>query len=569
MAKTRARSPFESLRKQAKAWLKVLCEGDPGAASEALARLEQVLPRHADPPVLREVQQALAREQGFATWAALKEHHAIAGSAGFQTADASTLVDAFLEHACIFTEVQDLPVKWRRAERILSRHPEIAQHSIHTAVACGEVDRVAALLAQDPLELTLRGGPQQWTPLLFACYGRIEQARERALEMIQLLLDAGADPNTHFVTADDWRLRFNALTGVMGQGEMGQPEHPDAEVAARLLLDRGAEPNDGQGLYNTRLVGDETRWLTLLISYGLDTDSPVSWHADPADAAASGADKVESIFDYLVVAATGNGHVQRLKLLLEHGADPNAFSIYDGKTCYEHARMSGSREATALLLRHGATASPLVGHDAFVAAVCEGERATAEELVRAHPEFRRDPHPLIDAASRVDLETVRLLLELGVDPNVAGRHGHRALNSASEDRQLAELLLAHGADPRARAFGGSACGWARHAGNLEMARFFAEQSGSLLDTAMSGHAPLARKLLADDPDCIEERSPDGNGPLHELCLDVELAEPLIAMFLALRADPDLENDAGETPARRLEALGADEVADLLEVMRGG
>jgi ankyrin repeat protein len=72
--------------------------------------------------------------------------------------------------------------------------------------------------------------------------------------------------------------------------------------------------------------------------------------------------------------------------------------------------------------------------------------------------------------------------------------------------------------------------------------------------------------FAADPACIDERSPAGDGPLHELCDDLELAEPLLALLLAHGADPQLRNQAGETPDQRLEASGADRVADLLEVL---
>ena len=275
-------SGFEALRKQAKRWLKALRAGE----ELAQQRLERLLPHHSHPPVLREVQQALARELGFASWAALKEHHALEAAAG----DAAARLDVFLEHACIFTPPADFPVKWRRAERLLARHPELATQSLHAAVVCGEVEHVRARLAADPTLVASRGGPQGWEPLLFACYGRLPtaRARERGLEMARLLLDAGADPNAYFVSPDAWRLRFTALTGAMGQGEMGQPEHPHALALASLLLERGADPNDGQGLYNTHLVGDDTRWLELLFRHGLGPRDPIRWHADPADAPKSG-----------------------------------------------------------------------------------------------------------------------------------------------------------------------------------------------------------------------------------------------------------------------------------------
>jgi len=551
---------FEDLRRQAKRWLRALRGGD----ASALRRLERLLPHHSQPPVLREVQQALARELGFPSWAELKEHHALEAAAS----DRAALLDLFLEHACIFTPPADLPVKWLRAERIRARHPEIATSGIHAAVVCGEVEHVHALLAADPALIASPGGPQRFEPLLFACYGRLPDARakERGLEMARLLLDAGADPNAHFVSQDEWRLRFSALTGVMGQGEMGQPEHPQAFALASLLLERGADPNDGQGLYDTHLVGDDTRWLELLFRYGLGPEDPIRWHADPADASRSGADRCPAILDYLVSGAAGNGHLRRLALLLEHGADPDARSIYDGKTCYQRALLHGDREGVELLLRYGATATELEGPDAFVAAVRAGDRERAARCLREHPEYRQIGDPLCEAAQRGETAVVRSLLELGVDPNAPSRHGHRALHNACEHAEIARLLLQHGADARARAFGGTACDWAWHAGNAAMARFHAERSRSLLDAARSGHLALARELLAEDPACVAERSPTGNGPLHELTGDASLAEPLIAELLAHGVDPAATNDAGQTAAQRLDAMGADEVADLLEAL---
>ncbi|MCG8588962.1 MAG: ankyrin repeat domain-containing protein [Proteobacteria bacterium] len=562
MADPRSDSSLESLRKQAKRWLRELRRGD----AAALQRLERVLPRHSTPPVLREVQQALAREQGLASWAELREQRELEALAA---SGRHELLQVFLEHACIFTPPRDFPSKWRRAERIHARHPELATASIHSAVVCGEVGHVRRLLDAEPALLTARGGPQQWEPLLFACYGRLpnERARRHALEVATLLLERGADPNAHFVTPDDWKLRFSALTGAMGQGEMGQPEHPEADALARLLLQRGADPNESQGLYNTHLVGDDTRWLELLFQHGLCADHRINWHAEPEAATHSGFDPELRVLDYLVCGAAQNAHTARLEILLAHGANPDATSFYDGKSCYEHALMSGSREAVELLRRYGATVVTLAGHDAFVAAVRTGRRAEALQSIRDHPDYRELAGPLTVAAGRGETEVVRLLLELGVDPNRENQHGHLALHNACQHREIAELLLQHGADPRARAFGGTVCQWAANAGGLELARFHAEQSRSLLDAATSGHLELAQELLRDDAGCLEERSPEGDGPLHLLCADAERAEPLISLLLQYGADPTQRNDAGETPAQHLEAAGSDEIADLLDAAR--
>jgi hypothetical protein len=63
-----ARRTFDSLRKDAKRWLAALEAQD----TAARARLDRVLPQAPVSPTLRDVQLAIAREQGFDGWTALK-----------------------------------------------------------------------------------------------------------------------------------------------------------------------------------------------------------------------------------------------------------------------------------------------------------------------------------------------------------------------------------------------------------------------------------------------------------------------------------------------------------------
>jgi len=104
---------FEGLRKQAKRWLKSLRSGDAIARS----RFAALLPQHSAAIGLREVQQALAREHDFASWAALKEHFEIARLA---TTGQDALLGELLSKGCLSYQADDWPSKWRRAERINS-----------------------------------------------------------------------------------------------------------------------------------------------------------------------------------------------------------------------------------------------------------------------------------------------------------------------------------------------------------------------------------------------------------------------------------------------------------------
>ena len=124
-------------------------------------------------------------------------------------------------------------------------------------------------------------------------------------------------------------------------------------------------------------------------------------------------------------------------------------------------------------------------------------------------------------------------------------------------------MLAHGADASARVYGGTAASWARHNGNLAMARFFAEHTRDLLDAVLAGHVELARELLAEDPSRVQTRHPNGASALHYVPDDPELAQPLIELLIAHGIDTNVVDREGKTAAQRLEAGGLDELADLL------
>src|SRR5690606_12992548 len=215
------RANLDPLKKDAKRWLKALRQGD----SAAPERMRLARPDASQPPTLRQVQHALAREHGYSHWTILKQALVDRAFAAMSLDELATVV---------------LKGAWddgdrAAAARIAERHPELAHHGVYTAVAFGDIEAVRRHLAQDPDAAARPGGPMQWEPLLYLAYSRLPPAAvaDNAIELAELLLGHGANPNASF--NDGWDNPFNVLTGVIGLGEGVRPPHQrDHELAALL-----------------------------------------------------------------------------------------------------------------------------------------------------------------------------------------------------------------------------------------------------------------------------------------------------------------------------------------------
>ena len=177
------------------------------------------------------------------------------------------------------------------------------------AACVGAVDEVARILDADPSPIDARGGWFDWEPLLYAAYSRLNLPDRSTLATARLLVERGANPDACYMWGGD--CRFTALTGAFGEGEQGpvnQPPHPEWEEFARLLLDAGADPNDGQALYN-RMFSRDDRCLEMLLEYGLNCEHRINWRSGKG-----------WVLDYQLHWAVRNNHVARAKLLVEHGA---------------------------------------------------------------------------------------------------------------------------------------------------------------------------------------------------------------------------------------------------------
>jgi hypothetical protein len=421
---------FGQLRRQAKDLRDLSRAGVQGA-------LDLVGAHHPDGPhavSLAGAQFVVARHYGFPSWAALRRYVTTIEryrGAPDEVASADEPAGEFLMLACLRYGDDDSPERWQRAARLLAGHPEITRNSVHAAAAAADAGALEALLRENPALAGAEGGPYRWEPILYLAYARHDPSvsEEATVRSARLLLDHGADPNAGYL----WHgliPPFTALTGALGSGEGGQPQHPHGLALARTLLEAGADPNDGQALYNRQFDSDDSH-LRLLLRHGLGRGDGGPWRArlgGRIDAPA------ELIREQLRWAVTHDMR-DRVRLLAEHGADLRApfeagedrlvrcVNACDGRTPAEVAAVCGCWAVLDWLVEHGGVPRPAAeGADGFIAAALAGDRRTAGRLaVHAAAARAQRPGLIVWAASRRAWPAIPLLAEFGWDVNARAR----------------------------------------------------------------------------------------------------------------------------------------------------
>lgn len=347
------------------------------------------------------------------------------------------MVGDFEDLACIAYNGADAPERRRAAAAMLAGDPSLSTATLAGAAVTANVGAIRAHLDADASCHSQSVGSRSWPAILYLCYSRVEQ--DDPLGALDMLLDAGADPNAHFVA---WGSRFTAITGAIGQGEQGParlPSHPDAEAMVTRLLDAGASPNDCQALYNTMLDGD-IGWLTLMLSHGLNADHVITWPI---------AGNPRTV-DFVLANAADHGDLERIDLLLAHGANPDCVSPYNGRPIHTNALVSGRDAAARRLVEAGATMTELDAVQQFERAVNLGDIELAREVLT--PEMAADPRHILAASASGELEVVQLLVASGAKPHSTDHAGVTPLHRAAWDDhvQVVRFLLDNGADPSVR-----------------------------------------------------------------------------------------------------------------------
>ena len=174
--------------------------------------------------------------------------------------------------------------------------------------------------------------------------------------------------------------------------------------------------------------------------------------------------------------------------MLRKGVDINA-SNYDGKTVLHMAAVEGNYRVVELLLTEGAekNARDRWGNTALQDAINHNQGPVIQLLVQWKSELNMNNAAgrLCDAASAGDLETLKLVLEHGVDPNVGDYDARTALHlSAAEGQDKAvQYLIAKGADVNVKdRWGATPLQDAVQSGHLQVAEQILSRGGIMTTT---------------------------------------------------------------------------------------
>ncbi len=356
------------------------------------------------------------------------------------------------------------------------------QGAIYAALALGRSDVLADHLerlgeARASDWVLERGGPlPERQPLHYVVcsrLGRLEPGIAAGLlECAERLLEVGADPDATFSSADFPGSALRPLYGACGVAN-------SAGMAA-LLLDRGAEIDDGESLYHS-LEFEDLACFDLLLERGVTIDgtNALNHSLDFASATATrrlleeGADpNLQTEYNGAPMhwAISRGRAVERLQLLADAGADLRAARISDRCTPYQVAAQTAHVEAALWLEEQGAVTS-LGAFERFVLACARAEVGEALEIRVRNPDLFESLEPaqvrgFLALAERGRSAALARMGAAGFPVGIADGAGQTALHWAAWHGQAetVRVLIENGAplDPIEIEFGCTPLGWAAH-----------------------------------------------------------------------------------------------------------
>jgi ankyrin repeat protein len=378
-----------------------------------------------------DAQLVIAREHGFESWPKFAKHietlHLINSIGSLDDP-----VAAFMEVACVPRHSGHGSGTLDHAELILSRYPQVAASNIYTAALLAHENGVRGFLVRDANSAIARGGPHNWDALTYLCFSRylrLDKTRSEAfVSTAKILLDAGASANTGWYEMIDHpnpRPTFeSAIYGAAGiAGHAG---------LTRLLLEYGADPNDEETPYHAPEGYDNTVMEILLENGRLNSTSlscmllrKADWHDEKGLRLLlehGGDPNIQLPFgdNALQHALRRDNGLQTIELLLDYGADPAQKNNRDGRSTTLMAAHRGRGDVLALFEQRG-IALNFQGVDRLIAACARGDREGIALLVAREPDLIEElishSGPLLAEFAGVgNLEGLRCLLDLGISP---------------------------------------------------------------------------------------------------------------------------------------------------------
>jgi ankyrin repeat protein len=474
---------LDHLKKQAKQLIRLYRSRD----TAAMARFRSTLPATAGLSNedlwscglrLHDAQSCIAREHGFASWPDLKRYVEVQAVAQKERA-------VRVLHWAQLVYSGDVSGTVNRANprvalRILADDPDLAAGDPWLACAIGDERALRQATQADPTWVNLSGGPLRLPPLFAVAHSsllRVEEFRERLHRSAKLLIAAGADVNQHIhsrwppgsLSEPDQRYPLSTLYGAAGSNH-----DPDL---TKLLLEAGANPNDGESLYHslekpacTRLLLehgariaesnaiyramdlDDDTALKLLLAHGGDPNEPA---------------RNPPLTDWgsPLAWAIRRRRPRHAKALLDAGADVSR-KTPDGASAYQLSLRFGLSDIAALL-RQRIDVPDMSDEERFVAACARGDETEARTIRSRRPDLPAALPPvqlrlLPDMAAEGADDAVRLMVSLGWPITVRGGDWDgSALNLAvfRGNAALTRFLLEHGAKwTEQHGFGDNACG---------------------------------------------------------------------------------------------------------------
>jgi ankyrin repeat protein len=390
---------------------------------------------------------------------------------------------SFIEAACVPLDSGHQTGTLDRAEAIRAAHPELATASIHAAAILGDAEAVQRFIAADPQSATSKGGPRGWdalTHLCFSRYLRLDPARsEGFVRAAEALLNAGASANTGFFesTHQPTPVWESALYGAAGVAH-----HPGL---TRLLLERGADPNDEEVPYHAPETYDNAALKVLVESGTLNEDSlatillrKADWHdregigwllargVNPNRMTRFGKTALHQ-------AVLRDNALEIIKAFLDHGADPMLIAppaesskrLASDRSPVALAARRGRGDVLDLLARRGMPLG-LEGLDRLLAACARNDLMCVFSIANREPEVVRallaeGGTVLSEFAGNGNTIGVEHLLDLGVavtalyttgDPYFGIAENSTALHVAAwrAQHETVKLLIDRGAPVDAR-----------------------------------------------------------------------------------------------------------------------